>query len=155
MLKPTRYHRPEVPRAVLPSPSKCCALAANYLLAPPLGTQSHSKSQLCPQCAQRCVRERPKTKKNAPLGAQGCQKVPKWSPKGARGDFLGSEKTVVFIAREAYERVSGKLWGSWGTFLQILCDFGCPLRPLWGPIGAKKGVQKRGLRKEARRYTGR
>ena len=48
------------------------------------------------------------------LGAKGAQKAskmePKWSPKGARGDLLGSEKTVVFIVREAYEEVSGTLW---------------------------------------------
>ena len=51
---------------------------------PPLGTQIHSKSQLCPQCAQRCARERPKTQKSGPLGAQGCQKVLKWSQNGGK-----------------------------------------------------------------------
>ena len=48
------------------------------------------------------------------LGTNGGQKAskmePKWSPKGASKYFLGSEKTMVFIVREAYEGVSGRLW---------------------------------------------
>ena len=60
---------------------------------------------------------------------------PKWSPKEASGYFLGSEKTMVFTAREAYEGVSGRLWEaifsrlrlqtlSGGVPGSILADFG-------------------------------
>jgi len=48
------------------------------------------------------------------LGTKGAQKAPKmepnWSPKGAWGYPLGSEKTMVFTVREAYGEVSGRLW---------------------------------------------
>ena len=79
VLKPTREHRPEVPHAVLPSRQRVCALAAAGPFGPPWAPQIHSKSHRRAHCAQRCARERPKTRKNGPLGAQGCQKVPKLS----------------------------------------------------------------------------
>ena len=99
------------------------------------------------------------------LGTNGAQKAskmePKWSPKGAWGYLLGSEKTMVFIVREAYEGVSGRLWEatfsrlrlqtlSGGVPGSILADFRrlwvsfeVPLGSLWG----QKGVQKSGLKK--------
>ena len=49
-----------------------------------MGTQIHLKSHLRAQCAQRCARERPRTRKSGPLGAQGCQKEPKWSQNGRK-----------------------------------------------------------------------
>ena len=55
-------------------------------LAPPWGTQIHSKSHLRAQGAQRCARERPKTRKSGPLGGPGCQKVPKWSQNGGKSE---------------------------------------------------------------------
>ena len=55
------------------------------------------------------------------LGTNGAQKAskmePKGSPKGAWGYPLGSEKTMVFIVREAYEGVSGRLWEA--TFCRL------------------------------------
>jgi hypothetical protein len=38
------------------------------------------------------------------------KRLPKWSPKGTWGYPLGSERTMVFIVREAYEEVSGRVW---------------------------------------------
>ena len=69
-------------------PRGCCALAADSLLAPPWGTQSHSKSQLCPQCAQRCARERPKTQKTDLWGAKGAKRC----QNGAKMEANGSPK---------------------------------------------------------------
>ena len=68
----------------------------------------------------------------APMVAK---RLPKWSPKGASGYLLGSEKTMVFTARKAYEGVSGRLWEaifsrlhlqtlSGGVPGSILADFG-------------------------------
>ena len=98
------------------------------------------------------------------LGTNGGQKAskmePKWSPKGASGYFLGSEKTMVFIVREAYEGVSGRLWeaifsrlrlqtlsgGVPGSiladFARILSDFGCPLGAYLGSFACKKDRRK-------------
>ena len=85
------------------------------------------------------------------LGAKGAQKAPKmepkWSPKGAWGYPLGSEKTMVFIVREAYEGVSGRLWEatfsrlrlqtlSGGVLGSILADF----MRFWVPFEAPFGV---------------
>ena len=81
---------------------------------------------------------------------------PKWKPKGASGYFLGSEKTMVFTAREAYEGVSGRLWEaifsrlrlqtlSGGVPGSILADFGrfwaiwgALWEPIWGHLDAKR-----------------
>ena len=94
----------------------------------------------------------------APMVAK---RLPKWSPKGASGYFLGSEKTMVFIVRQAYEGVSGRLWEatfsrlrlqtlSGGVPGSILADF----RRLWfsfeiplGSLWDQKGVQKSCLKK--------
>ncbi len=85
------------------------------------------------------------------LGAKGAQKAPqmepKWSPKGAWGYPLGSEKTMVFIVREAYGEVSGRLWEatfsrlrlqtlSGGVLGSILADF----MRFWVPFEAPFGV---------------
>ena len=97
------------------------------------------------------------------LGAKGAQKAPKiepkWSPKGARGDLLGSEKTVVFIVWEAYEGVSGGLWeatfsrlrlqtlsgGVLGSILADFMRFGVPFEaPLGSNWGQKKAFKKEG-----------
>ena len=47
------------------------------------------------------------------LGAKGAQKAPKmepkWRPKGARGDFLGSEKTMVFTVWEPHGDLPGRV----------------------------------------------
>ena len=81
---------------------------------------------------------------------------PKWSPKGASGYFLGSEKTMVFTAREAYEGVSGRLWEaifsrlrlqtfSGGVPGSILADFGrfwVFFGSLFGFIWMQKGSPK-------------
>ena len=93
VLKPTRYHRPEGPSAVLPCRSKCSAPTADELLAPPLGTQIHLRSQLCLQCAQRCAHECLKTPKSEPLGGPGCEKVQKWSHNGATWEPKMCQKT--------------------------------------------------------------
>ena len=101
------------------------------------------------------------------LGAKGAQKAPKmepkWSPKGAWGYPLGSEKTMVFIVREAYEGVSGRLWEatfsrlrlqtlSGGVLGSILADFMRFWVPFEAPLGSnweqkrpsKRRVEKRG-----------
>ena len=101
------------------------------------------------------------------LGAKGAQKAPqmepKWSPKGAWGYPLGSEKTMVFIVREAYEGVSGRLWEatfsrlrlqtlSGGVLGSILADFMRFWVPFEAPLGSnrsQKSLQKEGLKKEA------
>ena len=94
------------------------------------------------------------------LGTNGGQKAskmePKWSPKGASGYFLGSEKTMVFTAREAYEAVSGRLREaifcrlrlqtlSGGVPESILADFrrfGVPFGSLFEFIWMQKGSPK-------------
>ena len=89
----------------------------------------------------------------APMVAK---RLPKWSPKGASGYFLGSEKTMVFTVREAYEGVSGRLWEaifyrlrlqtlSGGVPGRILADFGrfwVPFGSLFGFIWMQKGSPK-------------
>ena len=79
-LKPTRYHRAEVPHAVLPSSQRVLRLSRRLPFCLPLRTQILLKSHLRALCAQRCARERPQMRKSGPLGGQGCQKVRKWSP---------------------------------------------------------------------------
>ena len=94
------------------------------------------------------------------LGTNGSQKAskmkPKWSPKRASGYFLGSEKTMVFTAREAYEAVSGRLREaifcrlrlqtlSGGVPESILADFrrfGVPFGSLFEFIWMQKGSPK-------------
>jgi len=100
------------------------------------------------------------------LGAKGAQKAPKmepkWSPKGAWGYPLGSEKTMVFIVREAYGEVSGRLWEATFSRLRlqtlsgrvpgsILADFrrfwvpfGVPLGSIWDQKGSPKAGPKKG-----------
>ena len=96
----------------------------------------------------------------ATFGTNGGQKAskmePKWSPQGASGYFLGSEKTMVFTAREAYEGVSGRLWEtifsrlrlqtlSGGVPGSILADFErfwVPFGSLFGFIWMQKGSPK-------------
>ena len=89
----------------------------------------------------------------APMVAK---RLPKWSPKGVSGYFLGSEKTMVFTVREAYEGVSGRLWEaifyrlrlqtlSGGVPGRILADFArlwVPFGSLFGRIWMKKGSPK-------------
>ena len=84
------------------------------------------------------------------------KRLPKRSPKGASGYFLGSEKTMVFTVREAYEGVSGRLWEatfyrlrlqtlSGGVPGRILADFGrfwVPFGSLFGFICMQKGFPK-------------
>ena len=57
------------------------------------------------------------------LEAKGAQKAtkmkPKWSPKEAWGYPLGSEKTMVFTVREAYEGDSGRLWETTFSCLRL------------------------------------
>ena len=79
-------------------------------------------------------------------GQEASKMEPKWSSKGASWYFLGSEKTMVFTAREAYEGVSGRLWEtifsrlrlqtlSGGVPGSILADFG----RFWVPFGSLLG----------------
>ena len=89
----------------------------------------------------------------APMVAK---RLPKWSPKGASGYFLGSEKTMVFTVREAYEGVSGRLWeaifsrlrlqtlsgGVPGSILADFKRFWVPFGSLFGLIWMKKGSPK-------------
>jgi len=100
------------------------------------------------------------------LGAKGAQKAPKmepkWSPKGAWGYPLGSEKTMVFIVREAYEGISGRLWeatfsrlrlqtlsggvlGSiFADFMRFWVPFEAPLGSIWDQKGLRKVGPKKG-----------
>ena len=93
MLKLLRYHRPEGPSAVFPPHQRVCAEPALGVWAPPLGTQIHLKAYLRAQCAQKCARERPKTQKSGPLGAQGCQKMQKLSQHGNKWEPKMCKKT--------------------------------------------------------------
>ena len=95
----------------------------------------------------------------APMVAK---RLPKWSPKGASGYFLGSEKTMVFIVREAYEGVSGRLWEaifsrlrlqtlSGGVPGSILADFVRFWLPFGSPLGAYLGSFE--CKKDPRKYV--
>ena len=88
------------------------------------------------------------------FGAKGAQKAPKmepkWGQKDAWGHFVGSAITMLFTVREAYGRVSGRLWEATFSRLCLQTLFGGVLECifadfrrfgglLWGPLGLHFG----------------
>ena len=92
MLKPTRYHRPEVPSAVLPPHQRVRARAADFSLAPPLDTQIQAKNRICARSVRKGARESaPEREKTDLWGAKGAERNPNgtkmeanWSKKCAK-----------------------------------------------------------------------
>ena len=82
--KPTRYRCPEAPGAVLPSRQK---VPRPCRRPPPWTPFGHPNSLEIALARAVCAKVRPGTPlnaKNGALGAQGCQKVPKWNQNGTK-----------------------------------------------------------------------
>ena len=91
------------------------------------------------------------------LGAQGAQRAPKIDPKGSQRAsqrrHVGSAKTMVFIVREAYGEVSGRLreatfsrlrlqtlsGGVSGSIFSDFMRFWVPFGGPWEPFGSTLG----------------